>query len=382
MSLNKQITTIFKNSVFANLLMVVLLVSGVMAAKEMNREFFPEFKLDLITVTVPYPGASQEEVEEGICTKLENALEGVDGIFKITSTAAEGMGSMLIEVDPDFDSMRVKDEIQNEIDRIDTFPEDAEEPQIQEIVNKDVVITLALYGDAPERTLKEVAKEIKDELLAYSDISHITISGVRDYEISIEVSETTLRKYNITMQYVADAVRRGSLDLPAGQIKTAAEEITIRTKGQKYTGEEFRNIVVLAQPNGSMVYLHEIATITDGFVLLGVPSFALITLIALGTGTADLWMPLLGAKSIGASRRALFLGVVGSIIGTFFAPLLGTILGYAVGILIGEYQVRGDWNEAFKVSLGGVAGWGIATAVQLGGGILMLLIFVWQVLSA
>jgi len=122
--------------------------------------------------------------------------------------------------------------------------------------------------------------------------------------------------------------------------------------------------------------------ITDGFGLLTVPAFAVITFIALGTGTADLWMPLLGAKSGGASKRALLLGIAGSIIGTFIAALLGTIIGYAVGILIGEYQKRGDWNEAFRAALGGVAGWGVATAIQLGGGILMLLIFVWQVLSA
>jgi multidrug efflux pump subunit AcrB len=266
MSLDKQITTIVKNPVFANLLMVVLLVSGFMAAKKMSREFFPQFSLDLITITVPHPGASQEEVEEGICTKLENALEGIDGISKTTSTAAEGVGSMLIEVDPDFDTTEVKEEIRSEIDRIDTFPEDAEEPQIKEIVNKDEVISMALYGNAPEKTLKEIAKEIKDELLAYPDISHVSLSGVRDYEITIEVSESTLRKYNITIQQIADAVRRESLDLPAGQLKTASEEITIRTKGLRYTGEEFRNIVVLAQPDGSMVRLYEIATISDGFV--------------------------------------------------------------------------------------------------------------------
>ncbi len=266
MTLNSCITSIVKNPVSANLLMVVLLVMGFMSAKRMTRELFPQFSLDLITVAVPYPGASQEEVEEGICIKLENALEGVDGIFKITSTAAEGVGTMLIEVDPDYDSAKVKDDIENEVDRIDTFPEDAEEPQIKEIINKEVVISLSLFGDAPERTLKEVAKEIKDELLSFTEISHVTLSGVRDYEITIEVSESTLRKYNITIKQIADAVSRGSLDLPAGQIKTGSEEITIRTKGQKYTGEEFRNIVVLAQPDGSMVRLHEIATVSDGFV--------------------------------------------------------------------------------------------------------------------
>jgi hypothetical protein len=119
-----------------------------------------------------------------------------------------------------------------------------------------------------------------------------------------------------------------------------------------------------------------------GMASVGVLPFAAITLIALVTGTADLWMPLVGARTSGASRRAILLGIAGSLIGTLFAPLLGTIIGYATGILLGEYQARGDWREAFKASFGGLAGWGIATAVQLGGGLLMLIIFVWRVLSS
>ncbi len=125
-----------------------------------------------------------------------------------------------------------------------------------------------------------------------------------------------------------------------------------------------------------------IYAIINGMSSVGVLSFIIITVIALVTGTADLWMPLLGAKSGGASKRALLFGVIGSIIGTFIAPLIGTIIGYALGILLGEYQKRGAWNEALKAGMGGLAGWGIATAIQLGGGVLMLVIFVWQVLSS
>ncbi len=265
MSLEDKITSIVKNPVSANLLMVFLLVMGTLSALRMSRELFPQFTLDLISIAIPYPGASQEEVEEGICVKLENAIEGLEGISQFTSTANENIGTMLIEVDPDFDTLKLKDDIQNEVDRIDTFPEDAEDPRIKEIINKDVVVSMALYGDAPERTLKEIAKQVKDELLSCPEISSVTIAGTRDYEITVEVSEKTLRKYNITMEHIADAIKLGSLDLPAGQIKTATEEITIRTKGQKYTGREFRDIVVLANPDGTMVKLHQIATIIDGF---------------------------------------------------------------------------------------------------------------------
>ena len=265
MQLEKSIRAIIRNPVFSNLLMVFLLVIGLLSAQKMPREFFPQFSLDLIKVSVPYPGASQEEVEEGICIKLENAVEGLDGISKVTTTADEGLGSMLVEVDPGFDTKRVKDDIQNEIDRIDTFPEEAEQPQIKEILKKDMVVSLALFGDAPERTLKEVARRIKDDLLDSPQISNVTLAGVRDYEISVEVSEKTLRKYNISIRQVAEAIRRGSLDLPAGQIKSSREEITIRTKGQRYTGRELGRIVVLARADGSMVRLGEIAEIKDGF---------------------------------------------------------------------------------------------------------------------
>ena len=125
-----------------------------------------------------------------------------------------------------------------------------------------------------------------------------------------------------------------------------------------------------------------IYALINGFSSIGTFSFIIITIIAIATGTADLWMPLLGAKSGGASGRSLLMGTVGGIIGTFVAPLLGTIIGYAIGILVGEYQKRGDWNAAFKASVGGVAGWGVATAIQLGGGLLMLAIFIWQALTA
>jgi uncharacterized protein YqgC (DUF456 family) len=122
--------------------------------------------------------------------------------------------------------------------------------------------------------------------------------------------------------------------------------------------------------------------LVNGMASVGWLAFIFISLIALATGTADLWMPLLGAKKVGASLRAMVYGTIGAIIGTFFAPLLGTLVGYAGGILLGEYQKRGDWEEAFKVSLGGLAGWGLATAVQLGGGLLILAIFAFNALTA
>jgi len=142
-------------------------------------------------------------------------------------------------------------------------------------------------------------------------------------------------------------------------------------------------IVIPLIPGTLLIWLAVlIYVLVNGVSSIGIASFVIISIIALFSGTADLWMPLLGAKTGGASRRSLFLGVIGGLIGTLVAPLIGTILGYAAGILLGEYQKRGDLNEALRASAGGMAGWGLATAIQLGGGLLMLLIFVWQALSA
>ncbi len=263
--MQKAIKGLIKNPVFSNLLMVIFLVVGTLAALKMPREVFPEFSLDLIVISVPYIGASPDEVEEGICIKLENELEGIEGINKVTSTAVEGSGSVLVEVNAEADTYKVKDDIKSAVDRITTFPKDAEEPHVKEIINKRIASSIALYGDAPEGTLKEIAKEVKDELVAFPEISQVTISGVRDYEISIEVPEKNLKKYALRFEDIVSAIKKSSLDLPGGRLKTKNEEIVIRTKGQKYTGDEYKDIIVAAKPDGSTLKLYEIASIRDGF---------------------------------------------------------------------------------------------------------------------
>jgi len=246
--------------------MVFLLVAGILAGTSIPREIFPEFSLDLIVVNILYPSASPDEVEESVCVKLENEFEGLEGISKITSTAVEGSCSTLIEVESSAETYKVKDDIKNAVDRITTFPKDVEDIQIKEIINKRLAGSIALYGDAPEKTLREVAREIKDDLIASPFISQVSISGIRDYEISIEVSEKTLSHYGLTFDQIVSAIKKGSLDMAGGKLRTKDEEIVIRTKGEKYRGEEFRDIVVLAKPDGSILRLHEIAKITDGFV--------------------------------------------------------------------------------------------------------------------
>ena len=256
-----------KNSVAANLIMVLIIGGGLVSlfGGSIVQEVFPEFSLDLITVSVPYPGAAPEEVEEGICLRIEEAVQGLDGIKKITSTAIENAGSVAIQVESDADSRKLLDEVKARIDAIDTFPELAEKPIVQELTNRRQVIDVAVYGDTDERSLRSLAEKVRDDLAALPEISIAELANARPYEISIEVSESTLRRHRLSLDFVANAVRRSSIDLPGGSIKTSGGEVLVRTKGQAYTGDEFAAITLLTRPDGTQIKLGDVATIVDGF---------------------------------------------------------------------------------------------------------------------
>ncbi len=254
-----------RNHVAANLLMAFLMVAGAMSLLRTRQEIFPEIDLGMISISVPYPGATPEEVEEAICTRIEERISSVDGIKSIASTASEGMGTVTVELSRGADAARVLDEIKSEVDRITTFPEEAEEPVVTELSNRRQVINLVVYGDAPERTLKVLAERVRNDLTALPNISQVWVSGVRDYQIAVEVPEEALQRHGLTLGRVADAIRRSSLDLPAGSIKTEGGEIIVRSKGQRYTGREFEGIEVIARPDGSRVRLGDIARVRDAF---------------------------------------------------------------------------------------------------------------------
>jgi multidrug efflux pump subunit AcrB len=254
-----------RNSVAANLLMFFLVLVGFISVSSIVQEVFPEASLDTIEVRVAWPGASPSEIEDGIILRVEEQLEGIEGIKRISAIAAENVGIVNVQLRLGADAARVLDDVKAEVDRITTFPVDAEEPQIQEMTTRRQAIQLALYGSASERTLKELAARMKDDLGATAGISYISITGVRDYEIAIEVPEENLRAYGLSLDAVTMAVRRGSLDLPGGAIETSNEEILVRTTGQNYTARDFREIIVLARPDGSTVRLGDIALVRDGF---------------------------------------------------------------------------------------------------------------------
>ncbi len=271
----RQLLTAFaRNTVFANIVLLLIFVGGGMAARWMLRENFPEFSLDMITISVAYPGADPEEVEEGICRKIEEALEGMEGLKLVTTTSSENVGTALLEVKEDYDVDEVLDRVRSKVGAISTFPVDAEEPVITELTIKDPVMLLYLSGDMDERRIKEAAEGIKDGIQRLPAVSQVAVIGTRDYEIAIEVSEARLREYGLTFKQLADAVRQGNLNLGGGTIRTRGEEIRVRTMGRKYTGEALASIVVLARPDGEIITLDRLADITDGFV--EDPTFATI----------------------------------------------------------------------------------------------------------
>jgi len=254
-----------RNPIAANLLMGFLLFAGLLAAMELPQEFLPEASLDRIQVVVPYPGAAPQEVEESIVRKIEEQIESVEGLKRTESSAAEGLGSVIAEFRQDTDLSRALAEVKARVDRIATFPAGAERPEVREITSRQIVFRLVVYGDVPERTLKELAYGIEDGILALPEVSYAETGGVRDYEISIEVPLNRLQAFGLTLDDVAFAVRQGSLELSAGRISTGEEEIRVRTVGQNYKQDDFEDIIVLTRADGTSVRLGEIATVRDAF---------------------------------------------------------------------------------------------------------------------
>ncbi len=286
-----------KNNVTVNLIMIFIIMAGLFTLLKMRREMFPQFSLDMIVVSVSYPGSSPEEIEEGICIKIEEKIASIEGIERILSTAREGSGQVIAELETGADAQKILDEIKAEVDRIDTFPDEAEEPVVMEIINQDPTISVAVFGDVPEKRLRQISERIRDDLLDAKMNSHsgsgglqnlfasilkllkfkqpdsitqIDLIGVRDYEIAVEVSEEDLRRYGISFEHAVNAVRSGSMDLPGGQIKTDQGEILIRSKGQLYTGDEFEKIPLITLDDGTVVHLGEVAEVIDGFTDLDI----------------------------------------------------------------------------------------------------------------
>ena len=244
--------------------MVFIIIAGIFTLSRLRMEVFPDITIPIINVSVVYPGASPEDIEESICVKVEEQVQGINGLKRIASSSNEGYGSINIEVENGYDIVEVKDEVKSQVDAITSFPDDAEKPTIRSFDGQPEVITIAVHGRVDEASLLNIAEKVRDEVSELPNITQTRL-GKKPREISIEISENTLQKYGISFDYVANKIRTSSMDVPGGAIETYDGEILIRSKGQAYTGEEFGIIPVLSLADGSTVFLRDIAEIVDGF---------------------------------------------------------------------------------------------------------------------
>lgn len=252
-------------SVTANLLMLVLLIGGLVMGQNISKDVFPDFELDRVSISLIYPGASPEEVERGTILAVEEAIQDIEGIKEITSTAREGSGTVTVEIIEGEDVSEIAQEIKNSVDRISSFPDDAEDPRVTVPSRKRYVVSLALYGDQPEAVLREMAEMVRDRLLMDPEISQVELSGIREYEISIEIPQNVLRTYGLTLNEVATIVRRASVEVPGGAIRTEGGDVLVRVTERRDVGKEFAKVPVISTPEGTELLLEDIGVIRDDF---------------------------------------------------------------------------------------------------------------------
>lgn len=254
-----------RNPVAANLLMIIFLVGGFIVSTQVRQEVFPEFSTDVIRVSVPYPGASPAEVEKGIILSIEDNVRGLEGVKRVTSTANEGIGTVVVELLESADRSKVLQDVKNEVDRISSFPEDAERPVVSLVESRNQVVHLLVYGRQGRLSLRQLAERIRDDLVQRPGVTYVELGLAPELEISIEIPQAELRRFNLTLEEVASIVRRSALELPAGQVRTKGGQILLRTQERRDYGYQYRNIPVATTDDGTVVRLGDIAEISDGF---------------------------------------------------------------------------------------------------------------------
>ena len=264
-SLDGTIGWMVGNPVAANLAMLVCLLGGLFALGHIKQEVFPDIELEMVSITVAYPGASPEEVEKGIVKPIEEAVGGLEGVKEVSGKANEGSGSVTVELIEGESLQKLADDIRTEVDRIRTFPVDAEEPQITVVSRKRQVLDLVIYGSPDRRVLHHYAELIRDQLITDPNITQIDITGLPPMEIAVHVPRAALRRYNLTLDEVARRIRNASLDLPFGGIKTPSGEVLLRMTERRDYGRQFASLPLVINNDGSRLLLDDIATIEDGF---------------------------------------------------------------------------------------------------------------------
>jgi multidrug efflux pump subunit AcrB len=255
-----------RNDVAANLLLICVIIGGVYSlTMSLKMEVFPEVEPDIISVSVPLRGATPEDIELGVAIRIEEAVQDLEGIDKITSRSIEGSTSVSIEVDSDYDPRELLNDIKNRVDSINTFPADTEKPIVSLSQHIHQVITMVVAGNYSESEIRSFTEQIRDDLLRVEGITQVQLDAVRKYEISIEASQDRLRDLNLSLADIAGAVQRSSLDMSAGNVRTEGGDVLIRSKGQAYRRNDFEDIVVKTNNDGSIIRVSDIAKVNDGF---------------------------------------------------------------------------------------------------------------------
>ncbi len=258
-----------RNRVAANLLKALIVVAGLLSLGSLRQEVVPEVPSNLISITVPYPGAAPEEVETAVCSRIEERVLDVTTVERVRSVAVEGLCTVTLELVHGADLRAALDEVKTRVDAVVGLPEEVEKPIVGEVELRLQLLDVVISGPADELTLRRLGEQVRDEIAALPGITRVQLSAVRPYEISIEVSEDSLRRHGLTFDEVAEAVRRSSLDLSGGTLKTRGGEILLRTEGQAYRQREFEDLVLLHRPDGTRLLLGDVATVVDRFAESG-----------------------------------------------------------------------------------------------------------------
>jgi multidrug efflux pump subunit AcrB len=254
------------NDVAANLLMVLLILAGLFSIPRIPMEILPQYESDVVNIRIANPGATPEEMEREVVMRVEEAIHDLEGIKEIISTAVEGTSTVDVEIKRDYDTRTVMDDLQTRINAINNFPQEIERPDIKIVQRNFDVISVVVAGDMGELDLRRIGEKVRDDILALDGISQVELKGVRPYEVSIEVSEQQLRRYQLTFEEIARAIRRSSINVSAGTIKSAGGDILISSRGQAYSQAEFENIVIRSGQQGMRLRLGDIATVNNGFM--------------------------------------------------------------------------------------------------------------------
>ena len=246
------------NAPTTNTLVLAILVLGAWCAASMQREFWPYSDLDVVQVSVEYRGASPDEVEEGICERIEQKVRAIQGVRRVTSVAREGLGVVSIELEADVSDADVQEilgEVRSQVDSIPSFPALAEQPTVQRQQPRSTALSIGVIGpDDPsvEATLalRDFAESVRDDVLMLAAVSQAEVVGVPRYQIDVEISEDILQQYNLTLAGVTQIIRDENVEIPSGTLKTASQEILLRGSNRQSTGESIAKIPIISDGNG------------------------------------------------------------------------------------------------------------------------------------